>query len=189
MLAAVTLFASCSQEEIVSKTDGESLVSFTVTTPELGSRAVGDGTTAKNLYYAVYDGKGEIVTTVSNNGGTAVSLTDKEATVSFPLLNGETYSILFWAEADADKMATVDWENKTLSVNPTTSNKETYDAFYAYVNEFVVTGDKNEKVNLYRPFAQLNIGTTDGDLLNATKYFFGNDQTTNLYTQSTIKLT
>ena len=36
----------------------------------------------------------------------------------------------------------------------------------------VVTGDKNEKVNLYRPFAQLNIGTTDGDLLNATKYFF-----------------
>lgn len=189
MLAAVTLFASCSQEEIVTKTDGESLVSFTVTTPELGSRAVGDGTTADKLYYAVYDGKGEIVTTVSNNGGTAVSLTDKKATVSFPLLNGETYSILFWAEADADKMATVDWENKTLSVNPTTSNKETYDAFYAYVNEFVVTGDKNEKVNLYRPFAQLNIGTTDGDLLNATKYFFGNDQTTNLYTQSTIKLT
>ena len=69
MLAAVTLFASCSQEEIVTKTDGESLVSFTVTTPELGSRAVGDGKTAKNLYYAVYDGKGEIVTTVSNNGG------------------------------------------------------------------------------------------------------------------------
>ena len=53
MLAAVTLFASCSQEEIVSKTDGESLVSFTVTTPELGSRAVGDGTTADKLYYAV----------------------------------------------------------------------------------------------------------------------------------------
>ena len=43
MLAAVTLFASCSQEEIVTKTDGESLVSFTVTTPELGSRAdIGD---------------------------------------------------------------------------------------------------------------------------------------------------
>ena len=42
MLAAVTLFASCSQEEIVTKTDGESLVSFTVTTPELGSRAVGE---------------------------------------------------------------------------------------------------------------------------------------------------
>lgn len=189
MLAAVTLFASCSQEEIVSQTGGESLVSFTVTTPELGSRAVGDGKTAKNLYYAVYDGKGEIVTTVSNNGGTAVSLTDKKATVSFPLLNGETYSILFWAEAEGDKMATVDWENKTLSVNPTTSNKETYDAFYAYVNEFVVTGDKNENVKLYRPFAQLNIGTTDGDLLNATKYFFGNDKTTNLYTQSKIKLT
>ena len=195
MLAAVTLFASCSQEEIVTKTEGESLVSFTVTTPELGSRAVGDGTTAKNLYYAVYDGKGEIVTTVSNATdecpNDVVSLDDKKATVTFPLLNGETYSILFWAEAEAeaDKMATVNWSNKILSVNPTTSNKETYDAFYAYVEEFVVTGDKQEQVKLYRPFAQLNIGTTDDDLLNATKYFFGNDQTTNLYTQSTIKLT
>ena len=195
MLAAVTLFASCSQEEIVTKTDGESLVSFTVTTPELGSRAIGDGTTANKLYYAVYDGKGEIVTTVSNATdecpNDVVSLDDKKATVTFPLLNGETYSILFWAEAEAeaDKMATVNWSNKILSVNPTTSNKETYDAFYAYVEEFVVTGDKQEQVKLYRPFAQLNIGTTDDDLLNATKYFFGNDQTTNLYTQSTIKLT
>ena len=175
MLAAVTLFASCSQEEIVTKTDGESLVSFTVTTPELGSRAVGDGTTAKNLYYAVYDAKGAIVSTISNNKGTAKKLDDKKATVSFPLLNGEKYSILFWAEADvnANKMATVDWDKKTLSVNPTASNQETYDAFYAYVKEFVVTGDKNENVNLYRPFAQLNIGTTQEDIDRVGKYFNG----------------
>ena len=63
MLAAVTLFASCSQEEIVSQTGGESLVSFTVTTPELGSRAaeeattpaIGTGATATDLYFVVYD--------------------------------------------------------------------------------------------------------------------------------------
>ena len=171
MLAAVTLFASCSQEELVSQTDGESLVSFTVTTPELGSRAAGDGTAAKNLYYAVYDGKGNIVSTISNNDGTAKTLENMSTTVSLPLLNGETYSILFWAEAAADKMATVNWENKSLSVNPTTSNKETYDAFYAYVKPFVVTGDKTENVKLYRPFAQLNIGTTDEDLKRVAQYY------------------
>ena len=174
MLAAVTLFASCSQEELVSQADGENLVSFTVTTPELGSRAAGDGSTANKLYYAVYDGKGNIVSTISNNNGEAKTLTDKSTTVHLPLLNGETYSILFWAEADArpeDKMATVNWENKSLSVNPTTSNKETYDAFYAYVKPFVVTGDMNETVKLYRPFAQLNIGTTEKDLIRVAQYY------------------
>ena len=174
MLAAVTLFASCSQEELVSQTDGESLVSFTVTTPELGSRVAGDGTTAKNLYYAVYDGKGNIVSTIStipDNDGVAKTLDNMSTTVSLPLLNGETYSILFWAEAAADKMATVNWENKSLSVNPTTSNKETYDAFYAYVKPFVVTGDKTEDVQLYRPFAQLNIGTTAEDLERVAEYY------------------
>lgn len=174
MLAAVTLFASCSQEELVSQADGENLVSFTVTTPELASRLAGDGKTAKNLYYAVYDADGNIVSTISNNNGEAIPLETTPTKVSLPLLNGETYSILFWAEADAlpeDKMATVNWENKSLSVNPTTSNKETYDAFYAYVKPFVVTGDKTENVKLYRPFAQLNIGTTDEDLIRVAKYY------------------
>ena len=58
MLAAVTLFASCSQEEVVSQqqaTGEESLVSFTLITPELGSRAAatefnGDGKLATDLY-------------------------------------------------------------------------------------------------------------------------------------------
>lgn len=174
MLAAVTLFASCSQEELVSQADGENLVSFTVTTPELASRLAGDGKTAKNLYYAVYDADGNIVSTISNNNGEAILLETTPTKVSLPLLNGETYSILFWAEADArpeDKMATVNWENKSLSVNPTTSNKETYDAFYAYVKPFVVTGDKTENVKLYRPFAQLNIGTTEKDLIRVAQYY------------------
>ena len=71
MLAAVTLFASCSQEEIVSQTGNESLVSFSVITPELGSRAatIGDGESATDLYYAVYDETAnEIVTTISKTG-------------------------------------------------------------------------------------------------------------------------
>ena len=56
MLTAVALFASCSQEELVSQTSGEeSMVSFTLTTPEMGSRVVGDGTTATDLYFVVYD--------------------------------------------------------------------------------------------------------------------------------------
>ena len=168
MLAAVTLFASCSQEEIVTKTEGESLVSFTVTTPELGSRAVGDGTTADKLYYAVYDEKGNIVTNVSNTVGQNFEMSDN---VTLHLLNGETYSILFWAR-NKDCAAIFDPVNRTLSV-PTTmeSNKEAYDAFYAYVAPFTVVGSKQETVKMYRPFAQMNIATTVRDITGVNAYF------------------
>ena len=94
MLAAVTLFASCSQEEIVTKTDGESLVSFTVTTPELGSRAaeeattpaIGTGATATDLYYAVYDETiGEIVTTLSKTAAAETITAGASKEISLPL--------------------------------------------------------------------------------------------------------
>lgn len=185
MLAAVTLFASCSQEEIVTKTDGESLVSFTVTTPELGSRAAdgnydGDGTKITKLYYAVYDEtKEEIVPAISNIDNDEKE--DKEFTggttkLELPLLNGHKYSLIFWAENEACPY-TVDWDwnKKTITLNNATnlkSNQENYDAFYAYVAPFVVTGHKLEnKIELKRPFAQLNIATSLGDLKRVVEYY------------------
>ena len=183
MLAAVTLFASCSQEEIVSQTGGESLVSFTVTTPELGSRAVGDGSTANKLYYAVYDetsGQPVMVENISKNGTVGVEndvLTmpaSKKTTINLPLLNGHKYSLLFWAE-NADGAYAIDFATKSISLKEDnftlSSNNEKYDAFYAYVEPFVVTGEKNESVLLYRPFAQLNIGTTQDDITHVGEYF------------------
>lgn len=182
MLAAVTLFASCSQEEIVTKTDGESLVSFTVTTPELGSRAVGDGATAKNLYYAVYDETTSTATIVeaiskdgTNNDDKMTMPDSKKTTINLPLLNGHKYSLLFWAES-ANGAYEIDFPSKSISLKTDnnftlTSNKEDYDAFYAYVEPFVVTGDKHSSVELKRPFAQLNIGTTLEDITRVGDYF------------------
>lgn len=187
MLAAVTLFASCSQEEIVTKTEGESLVSFTVTTPELGSRAIGDGATAKNLYYAVYDETSDqsvMVENISKNGTDAddkiVMPASKKTTIELPLLNGHKYSLLFWAE-NAEGAYKIDFATKSISLKEEnftlTSNNENYDAFYAYVEPFVVTGEKNESVLLYRPFAQLNIGTTLDDITRVGDYFTPNKLT------------
>ena len=182
MLAAVTLFASCSQEEIVTKTDGESLVSFTVTTPELGSRAIGDGATATDLYYAVYDettSTATIVEAISKNGtddnDKMTMPNSKKTIINLPLLNGHKYSLLFWAES-ANGAYEIDFSTKSIKLNQATdfsltSNNESYDAFYAYVAPFVVTGDKSESVLLYRPFAQLNIGTTEDDIERVGEYF------------------
>ena len=179
MLAAVTLFASCSQEEVVSQqqaTGEESLVSFTVTTPQLGSRAAavdGDGTKATNLYYAVYDETiGEIVEPISKMDEN-VTLENKKRQIELPLLNGHKYSLIFWAENEACPY-TVNWEEKTITLDANAtlkSNQEVYDAFYAYVEPFVVTGHKMETVTLYRPFAQLNIATSQRDLDDVETYY------------------
>lgn len=182
MLAAVTLFASCSQEEIVTKTDGESLVSFTVTTPELGSRSAdgnydGDGTKITKLYYAVYDETvGEIVPAISNTDKDEIEdkgFTGGTTELKLPLLNGHKYSLIFWAENEACPYI-VDWDKKTITLDATNlkSNQENYDAFYAYVAPFVVTGHKLEnKIELKRPFAQLNIATSLGDLKRVVEYY------------------
>ena len=176
MLAAVTLFASCSQEEIVTKTDGESLVSFTVTTPELGSRGTsfvdGDGKKATDLYYAVYDETvGGIVNTLSKITAETKGTIPCEP-IEFPLLNGHKYSLIFWAQNSACPYS-INWTDKTIKLNETNlmSNQENYDAFYAYVEPFVVSGAKHGNVELKRPFAQLNIATTQRDLADVVEYY------------------
>ena len=177
MLAAVTLFASCSQEEIVTKTEGESLVSFTVTTPELGSRAAsvvvdGDGTKATDLYYAVYDETvGGIVNTLSKITADTKGTIPCEP-IEFPLLNGHKYSLIFWAQNSACPYS-INWTDKAIKLNETNlmSNQENYDAFYAYVEPFVVSGAKHGNVELKRPFAQLNIATTQRDLADVVEYY------------------
>ena len=81
-----------------------------MTTPELGSRAIGDGKTAKNLYYAVYDettstttSTAPIVEAISKNGtddnDKMTMPNSKKTTINLPLLNGHKYSLLFWAES------------------------------------------------------------------------------------------
>lgn len=175
MLAAVTLLASCSKEETPGQINGEeSLVTFTLSTDQLATKAVGDGTSAKTLYYAVYhEGQQQvtIIDKVSDMDGVSAFEDGLTHEVPIQLLNGETYSIIFWADAGTGTACSVNWTDKKMTFTPAVANAEAYDAFYAYVKPFTVTGSKNETVKLYRPFAQINIGTTDGDLAELAKYY------------------
>ena len=51
---------SCENELEVGAAGEESVVSFTIATPDMGSRAYSDGKTATVLQYAVYDAEGNI---------------------------------------------------------------------------------------------------------------------------------
>lgn len=174
--ALAVLFASCSKEENPGTVVGESaLVTFALSTDHLASKAVGDGISAADLYYAVYDAAGDMVGQISKVDD-PVQMNNLKAEVKLTLLNGEYYSLIFWAQNE-ETPCTIDWDAKTMTYNPTVANQEAYDAFFASVPQFKVTGDKTETVKLTRPFAQLNIATTDDDLDELKNYFNNGDYT------------
>ena len=149
---------SCENELDLGTNVGENAqVTFSVGTPEIATRAYSDGQTATVLQYAVYDAAG--------NELTDLTVTDAEihgsTTVNLQLTTGNTYSVIFWAAAE-NAPYTVDFGAKTMTVDYSNavSNDETRDAFYKY-HTFTVKGAQTETIELKRPFAQLNIGTSD----------------------------
>ncbi len=155
------LMTACSKDEVAQPVVEESTVTFTISTPELATRAHGDGLTATDLEYAVYNrADGAFLFK-----GTA-TMSALKATVEIPFVNGMEYDVLFWAEAPASPY-TVNWTTKTVAYTNAAalvSNSEAYDAFYAYVNDIPeITGPVTKSVELKRPFAQLNIITNDTD--------------------------
>ena len=160
------LLAGCSQNELSESpsTGGNAIVNFTITAPTgLDTRAFGDGNTATQLRYAVYDASNHHLAGIGNVGENAdpVAITNRKAQVSLQLVKGNTYKVVFWAEA-ADAPYRFDWPNATMTVVPQklVSSDEKGDAFYN-VSEIHVTADAQESVTLHRPYAQLNIGTDD----------------------------
>lgn len=83
-----------------------------------------------------------------------------------PLVKGEDYNFIFWAQSYADDDAacpyTVDTATKSFSVDyaKMTMNTEATDAFYAYY-ELPASASGTQSVTLTRPFAQINVGTDD----------------------------
>ena len=169
MMAIAGLVATSCQDNLAPvANEGEiASVSFQVETPEIATRAYSDGMSATVLQYAIYDEAGKeisdlTVTDAVINGKTNVEL---------KLTTGHTYSMIFWAAAP-EAPYTVDLTAKTMTVDYTeaVSNDENRDAFYKYVEPFVVTGTMSKTVELKRPFAQLNIGTNDYAASEAAGY-------------------
>ena len=175
MAAMAAMLTSCSKDDAFGGLS-HGKVTFEVSTPELATRAYGDGKTANNLYYAVYDVtenaengamvKTNYATDDTTDGVTFAngSLTTK---VSIDLVEGRNYEVAFWAEsANSPYVFNTDPAKKSVSYNDDvtlTANNEDYDAFFAYVPKEQVKVGHTVSVTLKRPFAQLNVATNDTD--------------------------
>ena len=159
-LGGVSLFmlsaVSCSSDLDQPGVSGDGNVHFSVQLPEgMRTRAFADGTTAKNLKYAVYQ-NGALVSQGS------ATLSDKAANVNIDLASGGTYDFVFWAEAD-NSPYTFSAEGRLVTVNYAgmNGNNDNGDAFFYIENGVKVDGALTRSVTLSRPCAQLNIGTSD----------------------------
>lgn len=171
--AATMMFAtSCSNDELDGVQSGkESVVSFTLEQPGIATRAYSDGLTAKTLTYAVYEAGSKTPLIVSDdNDENQVIFSNKTATVNLRLVTGKSYDILFWADAE-NAPYTFDENAQTITVaDNLTSQDENRDAFFAAEKSLLVDGAINKTITLYRPFAQLNIGTTDATESSAAAF-------------------
>lgn len=160
-MAAMIFLSGCNKNEDFYISENGDMVTFNIATPEMGTRAISDGTTVSKLYVAVYQG-GVYRPALTESDG--YDINNKTATVSLPLVTGVTYDIVFWAEA-AGSPYTFDAENGVVNVqySGVKANNENLDAFYANRLGYTVEGPKTETVNLTRPFAQLNVATLDYD--------------------------
>lgn len=180
-IASLFLAASCQQDNL-EPVGGGSEVTFSVTTPDVDTKAtIGDGTNVNQLLYEVYllsDAKATIQDTDKPILRGRTEVKDKKATVRVELVENLSYGIIFWAQVkDAGHYVTTDLRNIT-EANFTTegaakrlSNDESRAAFYK-VFTFTTDDEKSDvfKVELVRPFAQLNLGTTKASLINMTDY-------------------
>lgn len=137
---------------------GDAEVSFTATLPTNSrTRAFGDGTNINTLVVGVFNGSGEVDRKTFPVSGSTVD-------VSLSLAQGQTYSFVFWAYNkdsgiyDTDDLTGI--KMKAQEQFATLEEAEAADAFFAVVKDVVITGNSSRSVELVRPLAQINVGTT-----------------------------
>ena len=172
---AMLLFAWSCQRETLEPVYGNGTVTITVETPgAIDTRTIADGENVNEVHYAVY--KTAAGDTYSVNGGSSplaqgfVDMAGKRATVKFDLLQDQEYTVIFWAQVRGAGHYELG-DLRQIKVNSTVvdgkqtiaGNDETRAAFFAKY-EFDTYENKDHTVTLYRPFAQLNLLTTEESL-------------------------
>lgn len=170
-IAGMLFATSCSQDELLNEPTTGDYVSakFTISTPEgIGTRAavnVGEGTTVNYVACAVYDATGEEMPDLRQYR----PITNKTAEYSIRLVKGQAYRVAFFAYY-GENDGTSDYYDMqyltNIKIKNAASNIEHRDAFTNYVD---VTAQESMKavekpVTLYRPFAQLNLGSYAEDV-------------------------
>lgn len=151
---------------------GDVQVSFTAMLPtDTRTRAFGKAEQVNTLVVGIF--KKGVADVHTNNGGSwsyyeidrqSFPINGTSVDVQLTLAQEQTYSFVFWAYDDNQNIYDIDdltaIEMNTLPTNTITfSQVEAADAFFA-TEDITITGDCSYPVELVRPLAQINVGTT-----------------------------
>lgn len=166
LAAALMLLASCSKSDVASNQSGDEVsVSFTAyLVDENATKASGDG-----------DGVGAFVDQCRLQVWKGEELYIEEVvpvkslTARFDdivLHVGDVYDFLFWADNRVGAYYRTDNLTKVTLTGSYVGGKDSRDAFYASMLNKTIVETFAQKVELHRPFGQLNVITNDIPVLN-----------------------
>ena len=173
LAAGAFLLSSCSSDEPLAGPDANGgKVTFIAEFPtETLTRDFGDGSGTKKLSYAVYevDAEGNASATPLFATGKAdspepVALADNKGfSIEVTLIKGQTYNVVFWADAVTGSPYTFSAADHNISVSyeGAVANDEGRDAFFQSIKNYTAENSATVPVTLKRPFAQVNFGTAD----------------------------
>lgn len=173
--------ASCSNEDELIPSGNEGVeVSFQLAMNDVAaSRALtndpaddvyGRGTKVDNVIAAVFFNGEEIHRKPTNQINS-----DLTCNVTFRLIEGQTYDFVFWAEKNGTYVTT-DLTAIGMNYDNVAANDENRDAFTAVKTGLKIqNGMPTQSIVLTRPFAQLNIASTDEEHSIAEAASFGCD--------------
>ena len=162
--AVVAMLAAGSCQKEVEFLEGDTVVKFEVSAGDVATKAIADASNITVLHWELYGT--DIATAAAPYGEGKVVDTDgdKNFTVELRLVADQDYNIVFWAETEhgATHYDTQDLRSvKIKTYGDENANDESRAAFFAVHNFQTENGvSVNEQVTLYRPFAQINLGTT-----------------------------
>ena len=173
------LLASCQQENLEPVAQ-ESTVTFSVALPGIQTKTIGDGFNVDQLVYEVWKTEGVNERDLKDNAKatrlyqqTAKMATidgEQKTVISLNLVHDQNYTVLFWAQNSqavdgapayvTDDLTAVTYA-KDVKNGSYLSNNENMAAFYGaeFITAKEVEIPSTRRVELRRPFAQLNIGT------------------------------
>ena len=162
-VAGVFTAASC-QKEIQKSNGSEAVVTLTVDVPESPvTKAISDAGQTDIVYYEIWNSDWSTkLYPIDADDVNYATVQNKKATVEFTLITDQTYNFIFWAQNkncgayDVSELKTVKINYDVLAAN---GNSDVFDAYYA-TKKIAVSGSIKETVTLYRPFAQLNFGSS-----------------------------
>lgn len=170
MLALMVVgIQSCSDD---LQETGDVEVSFTATLPtDTRKRSFGKAEQVNTLVVGIFK-KGVSDEHTNSGGSWSYYETDRKffpisgtsIDVSLSLAQNQTYSFVFWAYDSSQNIYDIDdltaVKMNTLPNPITFSEAEASDAFFATEKDITVTGSSSYPIELVRPLAQINVGTT-----------------------------